>query len=103
MLLLPSSTEGMCALLIAPAMEPSLATVKYTIPEVFFFKKGEKDLLFGIQITSWTTCGAAARLTVSSVVVIPVIIQSHDALLLLDEVVIGLGLQVEPTYADVLW
>lgn len=57
---------------------------------------------FGIQITTWTTCGAA-RLTVSSVVVIPVVIQSHDALLLLDEVMIGLGLQVEPTDADVLW
>lgn len=33
MLLLPSSTEGMYALLIAPALESLLATVKYTIPD----------------------------------------------------------------------
>lgn len=53
-------------------------------------------------MTSWTS-GGAVRLTVSSVVVIPVVIHSHDALLLLNEVMIGLGLQVEPADADVLW
>lgn len=33
MLLLPSSTEGIYALLMAPGTESLLATVKYTIPD----------------------------------------------------------------------
>lgn len=62
----------------------------------------KKNLCFRIQITSRTTRGAAP-LTISRVVVIPVVVHSHDALLLLDEVVNGLGLQVEPADANVLW
>ena len=40
--------------------------------------------------------------TLASVVVVPVVVQSHDAFLLLQEVMVLLSLQVEPPDTDVL-
>lgn len=41
--------------------------------------------------------------TEPGVVVVPVIVQGHNALLFLEEVVVSLRLQVEPSDTDVLW
>lgn len=48
MLLLPSSTEGMYALLMAPRAAPWLATVKYTIPDKNTRTSSNESLWFKI-------------------------------------------------------
>lgn len=44
-----------------------------------------------------------AALTEFGVVVVPVVVQSHNVLLLFEEVMVGLSLQVQPSDSDVLW
>ena len=111
MLLLPSSTDGMYALLMAPGIESLLATVKYTIPD-----KNTRNM--EPHGTSCTSLSAApdgtskvskymvlmcATHTEFGVVVVPVVVQSHNVLLLFEEVMVCLSLQVEPSDSDVLW
>lgn len=104
MLLLPSSTEGIYALLMAPAAESLAATVKYTMPEKSPNEMKEWSIPEGTVTSVFVGLRVwAVRLTETGVVVVPVVVQRHDVLLFLEEVVVGLSLQVEPPDTNVLW
>ena len=107
MLLLPSSTEGMYALLMAPRAAPWLATVKYTIPDKTQGRHQTSSSGLRFVMILYLTFSECLVLvcvwpTESSVVVVKVVVQSHDMLLFFQEVVEGLRLQVELTDTDVL-